>query len=189
MWEAYCAEFSRLKIDPFPRVAPNWLQPYASIKVSQDAPVIRLGEGSSPIAQMRFGWPSPRGAPVFNMRSEGRAFSRRCIVPATAFFEFTEPPGWKKGQRKTRHRFTMNGAPVFGIAATWRSPERDIGEAFSMLTTAPGPDVAPIHDRQIVLLEPESWTAWTRAESREAQAELLKATPAGALSVETVVAT
>ena len=120
------------------------------------------------------------------MRSEGRAFSRRCLIPATAFFEFTEPPGWKKGQRKTRHRFTMNGAPLFGIAATWRSPVGDIGEAFSMLTTSPGPDVAPIHDRQIVLLAPDAWKEWLGADERDAQAELLKPAPAGTLSVETV---
>ena len=41
---------------------------------------------------MNFSCPpsGPRGGPVFNFRSEGRSFanSNRCLIPATAFFEF-----------------------------------------------------------------------------------------------------
>lgn len=29
-----------------------------------------------------------------------------------------------------------------------------------MLTMEPGPDVAPYHDRQIVILERSAWAAW-----------------------------
>jgi putative SOS response-associated peptidase YedK len=29
-----------------------------------------------------------------------------------------------------------------------------------MLTTAPGPDVAPYHDRQVAVLAPADWLAW-----------------------------
>jgi putative SOS response-associated peptidase YedK len=53
-----------------------------------------------------------------------------------------------------------------------------------MLTTEPGPDIAPIHDRQVCVLRPEDWAAWlflTRPE-----AELLRPLPAGALDVEVV---
>jgi len=43
------------------------------------------------------------------------------------------------------------------------------GEAFTLLTTEPGPDVAPIHDRQMVVLECADWLAsydltWPEAE-------------------------
>ena len=34
------------------------------------------------------------------------------------------------------------------------------GEAFTLLTTEPGPDVAPIHDRQMVVLDRADWLAW-----------------------------
>jgi putative SOS response-associated peptidase YedK len=53
-----------------------------------------------------------------------------------------------------------------------------------MLTTEPGPDIRPYHDRQVVVLQPPDWSHWlhlTRAET-----DLLKPLPAGSLSVETV---
>ena len=34
------------------------------------------------------------------------------------------------------------------------------GEAFTLLTTDPSADVAPIHDRQMVILEQSDWSAW-----------------------------
>ena len=33
------------------------------------------------------------------------------------------------------------------------------GDAFTLLTTDPGPDVAPIHDRQMVVLDRADWLA------------------------------
>ena len=83
------------------------------------APVMRDAGGHVELVQMRFGLPpaGPKGGPVFNFRSEGRSFanSRRCLVPASAFFEFT-------GTRypKAKHRFTLNGAPFMAIAGLWR---------------------------------------------------------------------
>lgn len=53
-----------------------------------------------------------------------------------------------------------------------------------MLRTAPGPDVAPIHNRQIVVLRPETWRAWLDLSVPEQ--ELLRRLPAGSLSVEVV---
>jgi hypothetical protein len=58
------------------------------------------------------------------------------------------------------------------------------GEAFTPLTTEPGPDVAPIHDRQMVILERADWRAWPQMTGNEA--ELLRALPAGSLEVEQV---
>ncbi len=53
-----------------------------------------------------------------------------------------------------------------------------------MLTTDPGPDVKPIHDRQIVVLRPEDWAAWLWLTKPEA--ELLRPLEQVSLSVETV---
>jgi len=53
-----------------------------------------------------------------------------------------------------------------------------------MLTTEPGPDVKPIHDRQIVVLRPEDWAAWLWLTKPEA--ELLRPLKQRSLSVETV---
>ena len=109
------------------------------------------------LVAMRWGFTPQRagGPPAFNFRSEGRDFSRskRCLVPASAFFEFTG-----KASPKTKWRFALGAAPVFAVAGLWREDER--GQAFTMLTTAPGPDIAPYHDRQIAVLPPERWGAW-----------------------------
>ena len=53
-----------------------------------------------------------------------------------------------------------------------------------MLTTTPGPDVAPYHDRQIVLLEPGRAMEWLDLTTPEA--ELLRPLPAGRLAVDRV---
>ena len=50
-----------------------------------------------------------------------------------------------------------------------------------MLTCAPGPDIAPYHDRQVVVLAPDRWEAWLAGGP---EAELLQPSPAGALTVE-----
>ena len=63
------------------------------IRINDLGPVMRAAGDEIELAPMRFGFPpsSPRGGPVFNFRSEGRRFdkSNRCLVPASAFFEFT----------------------------------------------------------------------------------------------------
>jgi putative SOS response-associated peptidase YedK len=131
---------------------------------------------------MRFGFPPPRpkAGPVFNFKSDGRRFadSRRCLILLSGFFEFT---GTK--YRKAKHRFTLAGSDVMAIAGLW-SEAADGELSFTMLTTAPGPDIAPYHDRQVCVLRPDDWAAWlflTRPE-----ADLLRPLPAGSLAVETV---
>jgi putative SOS response-associated peptidase YedK len=52
-----------------------------------------------------------------------------------------------------------------------------------MLTTAPGPDIEPYHDRQICLLHPEQGGAWLMLD-RE-QKKLLASPPKGTLTVRT----
>jgi putative SOS response-associated peptidase YedK len=53
-----------------------------------------------------------------------------------------------------------------------------------MLTTEPGPDIKPYHDRQVVVLKPDDWAAWLWLTKPEA--ELLTPLEAGSLAVETV---
>ena len=53
-----------------------------------------------------------------------------------------------------------------------------------MLTTVPGPDVEPIHNRQIVVLRPQHWRAWLDLSTPED--ELLHPLSVGSLSGEVV---
>src|SRR5690606_39694223 len=110
--------------------------------------------------------------PVFNFRSDGRSFagSRRVLIPADGFYEFTTPTDPKQ-KRKDRWLFTLAGETWFWIAGIVRDG------AFTMLTTEPGPDVKPYHDRQVVVIPPREALAWldlTRPEK-----ELLRPLPAG----------
>ena len=82
---------------------------------------------------------------------------RRCLVPATHFFEWTGAKG-----AKTMRRFTRNGAEIFCFAGLWDRAQTVDGpvESFTILTCEPGPDCAPFHSRQPVILEPEAWRPW-----------------------------
>ena len=155
---------------------------YDDIKVNQIAPVMRAAGNVVELAPMNWSWrPRPGAKPVFNFRSEGRRFqnSKRCLIPASGFFEFTGTT-----YPKTKHRFTLNDAPFLAIAGIYRDGELGKPPNFTMLTTAPGPDVAPYHDRQIVVLRPADWARWLYLDTPEA--DLLKPLPAGSLTVETL---
>ncbi|WP_434725554.1 SOS response-associated peptidase family protein [Mesorhizobium sp. RIZ17] len=67
-------------------------------------------------------------------------------------------------------------------AGLWRDGQGNYPPAFTMLTTGPGPDVALIHDHQIVVLQPPDWAAWIYLTKPEA--ELLRPLPGGPLNVE-----
>jgi putative SOS response-associated peptidase YedK len=165
----------------FPTAAPN-LEPRDDIWPTETAPVFRRREEGVELVQLRWGFPParPKGAPVINFRSEDRRFPKgRCLIPASHLFEFT---GTKSP--KSKWKFTKAGEDWFCFAGLWRPMPDGAGEAFTLLTTEPGIDVAPIHNRQMVVLDRPEWLAWldlTRPES-----ELLRSLPAGSLAVEQV---
>ena len=74
--------------------------------------------------------------------------------------------------------------PFLAIAGIWREGQGNHPAAFTMLTTMPGPDVEPYHNRQVVVLRPENWAAWIYLTKSET--ELLRPLPGGSLIVETV---
>ena len=139
--------------------------------------------GGAGLSARRWSWPGPSGKPVYNFRSEGREFpTGRCLILADGFYEFTTPADFKQ-KRKDRWLFTSRGEPLIGIAGLVRTAP-GIGEAFTMLTTEPGPDVAPYHGRQIALLASADWRAWL--DHSTPAAALLKPLPGGSLDVQQV---
>ncbi|WP_423141715.1 SOS response-associated peptidase family protein [Parablastomonas sp. CN1-191] len=179
-WKAYC---DALAAAGFPPPAANdaaLLTKAADVRVRDSAPILVARGNGTALADMTWGFAPQRagGSPVFNFRSEGRHFgdSKRCLVPTSAFFEFTG-----KAAPKSKWRFALPGAPVFAVAGLWR--EQDGAKpAFTMLTTAPGPDIAPFHDRQIVVLPPAAWGDWLYLTKPEEQ--VLGLLPGGSLTVE-----
>ena len=172
----------KIRVD-FPEGRPN-LEPRADVRITDVAPIIRgVGRGVGDLVQRRWSWPGPAGKPVYNFRSDGRSFGEgRCLIIADGFYEFTAPTDPKK-KRKDKWLFTVKGLSWFCIAGIWRSDPK-IGEAFTMLTMPPGPDIEPYHDRQIVILDPSTWIDWLDP-SIPAQ-QLIRPLPVGTLEVAAV---
>lgn len=185
-------DFSHLKIVlRFSEALPN-LAATDSIRITDTTAIVRLARdsaGEADMVQRRWSWPAPNGKPVYNYRSDGRDFANsakggRCLIPVDGFYEFTDPvavPGAPKAKRKDKWRFTQSGVPFFCIAGLWRA-DPQVGEAFTMLTCEPGPDIAPYHQRQVVLMPRERWADWIGGDVPAA--DLIAPTPAGTLTVE-----
>jgi hypothetical protein len=110
------------------------------IKINDTGPVMRAAGNVIELVPMNFSFPpSGRGGPVFNFKAEGRHLnqSKRCLIPASAFFKFTG-----KKYPNAKHRFTLNGAPFLAIAGIWRDGKRRLSSA------GPLPDVSTSERRQ-----------------------------------------
>jgi putative SOS response-associated peptidase YedK len=153
---------------------PNDIAPQAHIKISDKGFVAKL-EGKDLVGDMvKWAWKTPSGKPVFNFVSEKRDFSKseRCLILATSFYEYIQPEQGKM-KLKDQHCFTMRDEEWFWVAGIIKQG------CFAMLTTEPGPDVKPYHDRQICLLKPQSGIDWLKLSRPES--ELLKPLPKGTL--------
>jgi putative SOS response-associated peptidase YedK len=107
---------------------------------------------------------------------------RRCVVPADGFYEWTAAPGarrrpfWFHRADRGLLRFAgLYAEPVAGPAPL---------ATFTILTTAAGPDVAPVHDRMPVILPDDAAVdAWLYdRQPPDALRALLAPLPAGALA-------
>ena len=157
---------------------------------TQEAPVVRAaGAGGREIAMLRWGlvpfWAKDLsiGNRMINARSETvgekpsfrNAFrARRCLVPATGFYEWTGEAG-----HKVPHAITFADQPVFAFAGLWESwrdksnPDAPAVETYTLLTTDANRALSAIHDRMPVILRPEDHEAWLSAPPAQA-AKLLR---------------
>lgn len=145
-----------------------------NIAPTQQAPVVRLApEGGREIALLRWGlvpyWAKdPKvGTRMINARSEGIAEKpafraavqkRRCVVPATGFFEWQGEAG-----RKQPYAITLPQARLFAFAGLWerwKPAEGEPVETFTIVTTEANEAVARIHDRMPVILPIDAVDTW-----------------------------
>ena len=104
---------------------------------------------------------------------------RRCIIPASGFYEWTEGPA------KSRLPFYItraDGQPM-ALAGLWQA----WGDMLTcaVVSTEAGPGMARIHDREPVILNPQDWPLWL-GEAGHGAAVLMKATPPGVLQMHRV---
>ena len=152
-----------------------------NIAPTQEAPVVRMHEGAREVAMLRWGlvpyWSKDlkAGTKMINARAEGieakpsfreAVKSRRCVVPASGFFEWQGEPGHKQP-----YAITVGDQALFALAGLWerwKPAEGEAVETFTIVTTEPNEAVARIHDRMPVILPPDAVDTWLTAPPEEA---------------------
>ena len=158
-----------------PQPPPAW-RPRFNLAPTQDALVIRTAAGGEREgAMLRWGlvpfWSKEpdAGYSTINARAETVATKpafrepferRRCIVPASGFYEWRAEPG-AKGKQPYHFR-RADGAPMSfaGLWDRWRNGESEPIESFTIIVGAAPASVAPYHDRAPVILEPNWFDMW-----------------------------
>jgi putative SOS response-associated peptidase YedK len=149
----------------------------------RSAVVLRLDEkGRMEPDVMRWGFPPVQGNVVTNVRNPEKSFWRnwlkaewRCLVPATAFAEWSPSP--PKGDRW----FEPADGLHFCFAGIWRhwtgtrgtksQPVTGEHKLFAFLTTKPNAIVAPIHPKAMpVILPRQEWDTWLTGSVEDALA-------------------
>ncbi len=106
----------------------------------------------------------------------GALAARRCLVPADAFYEWKAVADGKQPYAIAR----TDGAPLAfaGLWEGWRDPAGEVLRTFTIATTAANEDMAGLHDRMPVILEPAAWPVWLGEDVGDFTA-LLRPAPAG----------
>lgn len=165
--------------DPLRRrynVAPTTRVPVIRQEPGRERQIIREAPGGGrELVMARWGlvpaWAKDRsiGVKAINARAEGIADkpmfraaykSRRCIVPASGFYEWRRLPGGKKQPYLIRRR---DGQPL-SFAGLWEEwKDRATGElvtSCTIVTCGPNELMAELHDRMPVILGAEDIDAW-----------------------------
>jgi putative SOS response-associated peptidase YedK len=83
---------------------------------------------------------------------------KRCLIPADGFYE------WRKmGSVKQPYCFEVGDGEVFALAGLWdewTSPDGEIIESCTILTTGPNSLVEDLHNRMPVIVPPEKYEQW-----------------------------
>lgn len=159
--------FSVVRLPAFP---PRW-----NVAPQSYVPVVHETKDGERVAEMmRWGllphWAKdPKiGHKLNNARAEGvfdrpsfrqAIRRRRCLLPASGFYEWTTMPSGKQPWY-----ITPTGTLPFAMAGmfeAWRATEADDWQlTCCVLTTRPNDLMAPIHDRMPVMIAPGDWATW-----------------------------
>ncbi len=178
---------------------PKNLQPRYNIAPTTTVDVMRLdAEGRREMVSMRWGlvpffWKKTlKEVPAtFNARAETvhdrpmfrESFRRRrCIIPASGFYEWTGSKG-----EKVPHLFSAaDGSPILAFAGLWdrwRDPAGEEVLSCTIIVSGASEWMAPYHDRMPVLLREADFATWL---SGEAGPEILQPAAESALREWTV---
>lgn len=161
--------------------------PRYNICPTQPVLAVRSEGGIRRLVAMRWGflpawYRSPTDGPlIINARSDTVATkpafreairSRRCLVPANGFYEWTEGPD---GTRLPWYIAAADGA-LLAFAGVWQDWQGQ--PTVAIVSTEAGPDMAKLHHREPVTVAPEDWPLWL-GEAGHGAAVLMRARPPG----------
>ena len=158
------------------------LQPRYNVAPTTTIDVIVLRDGKMELVPMRWGlvpswWKKTvKEVPAtFNARAEsvrdkpmfrGAFKQRRCLIPASGFYEWTGP----KTDRQP-HYITSSTEPVLMMAGLWESwippGESEPIQSATIIVTSANRFMGEIHDRMPVFVEPRDYEAWLSGQSGE----------------------
>jgi putative SOS response-associated peptidase YedK len=156
---------------------PPAIGPRYNIAPMQLVPIVRQNAaGERELVQVRWGlvprWAKDPsiGARMINARAETiaerpafrNAFARhRCLVPADGFYEWAKGPAGKQPMHVVR----ADGQPfgMAGLYERWRSPDGDVLDTCTILTTSANARLRPLHERMPVIVPPEHFGRWLDA--------------------------
>lgn len=151
------------------------LPAFHEIYPDAEAPVLIARGPARRLGTMRWGWP-PFGEikrPVTNIRNLASPMwrnaledpNRRCIVPVTAFSEWSATPDPATG-RKRKHWFALKEQDLFAFAGLWRPTAE--GPRFAFLTCEANAVVGRVHPKAmpVILGTAEAAHQWLTAEGQ-----------------------
>jgi len=105
----------------------------------------------------------------------------RALIPASGFYE------WKRDKASGQSqaywvRPAGGGICAFaGLMESWMAAEGSELDSAAIITTASTPDIAFVHDRMPVVIQPEDFSRWLDCRTQEPRdvADLLKGAPEG----------
>ena len=177
-----------------PAIAPNDFIPRYNLAPTQMAPVVRQRDGKRELVMLRWGlipyWAKDAkiAYKTINARAETVATApsfreaygaRRCLVPASGFYEWMKTPGGKQP-----YLIAFKDSRPFAFAGLWeRWKDRESGErieTYTIITCEANRLVKDIHSRMPVIIDPADFDRWLSAQ--EPPADLLKPYPAAEMT-------
>ena len=179
----------------FAAMPGNDLPPVPRFNVCPTTPVavVTSDGGARRLRAMRWGfipawYKAPNDGPlIINARADTVATkpafreairARRCIVPASGFYEWQEVGG-----KKLPWYFTRTDGQPMAFAGLWQR-WGDL-DSVAIVSTEAGPGMAGLHHREAVMLEPADWPLWL-GEAGHGAAVLMRASAEGVMQCHRV---
>ncbi len=155
--------------------------PRYNIAPSQPVAVVRVADAGRELVRLRWGLIPPwsrdgKVAPI-NARSETAADKpmfrhafrkRRCLIPASGFFEWMNT-GAKKKQPFCIRLIDDKPFAFAGLWERWEGPAGPV-DSCAILTTEANELVRPVHDRMPVILDRRHFDQWLAPKEQDAGA-------------------